>query len=46
VLRFDFNVGENNYSTLLKDNSAIDQEIKDLQASQPDLEKIFRQIIK
>lgn len=46
VLRFEFNVGENNYSTLLKDISAIDQEVKDLQASQPDLEKIFRQIIK
>ena len=46
VLRFEFNVGENNYSTLLKDISAIDQEIKDLHASQPDLEKIFRQIIK
>jgi ABC-2 type transport system ATP-binding protein len=46
VLRFEFNVGENNYSTLLKDISAIDQEVKDLHASQPDLEKIFRQIIK
>jgi ABC-2 type transport system ATP-binding protein len=46
VLRFEFNVGESNYSTLLKDISAIGQEIKDLNASQPDLEKIFRQIIK
>ncbi|MDP4709514.1 MAG: hypothetical protein NWS20_05920, partial [Rickettsiaceae bacterium] len=46
VLRFEFNVGESNYSTLLKDISAIGQEVKDLNASQPDLEKIFRQIIK
>ena len=46
VLRFQLNTKENNYSTLLKEIYSIDKEIKDLRGTQPDLEKIFHQIIK
>jgi ABC-2 type transport system ATP-binding protein len=46
VLRFQLNTQENNYSLLLKEICSINKEIKDLRGTQPDLEKIFHQIIK
>lgn len=46
ILRFELNAAEVNYSTLLKEIAATGLEIKDLRGSQPDLEKIFHQIIK
>lgn len=45
VLRFELNAKEDKYSSLLKEIAGIKQEIKDLRGSQPDLEKIFHQII-
>lgn len=46
ILRFQLNTRENNYSMLLKEICSISKEIKDLRGTQPDLEKIFYQIIK
>ena len=46
ILRFELNAKDHQYSDLLREISNIKKEIKDLQASQPDLEQIFHQIIK
>lgn len=46
ILRFQLDSGASSYSNVLKDIASVDIEIKDLRTSQPDLEKIFHQIIK
>jgi len=46
ILRFQLNTEKNNYSMLLKEICSIGKEIKDLRGTQPNLEKIFHQIIK
>lgn len=45
-IRFQLNSKDNNYTNLLKQISSTDIEIKDIRTSQPDLEKIFHEIIK
>lgn len=45
-MRFQLNSKDNNYTNLLKQISSTDIEIKDIRTSQPDLEKIFHEIIR
>ena len=45
-IRFELNSEENNYTNLLKEISSTGVDIKDIRVSQPDLEKIFHEIMK
>jgi ABC-2 type transport system ATP-binding protein len=45
-VRFQLNSEENNYTNLLKQISSTDVYIKDIEVSQPDLEKIFHEIMR
>lgn len=45
-IRFQLNSKDNNYTNLLKQISSTNIEIKDIRTSQPDLEKIFHEIIR
>lgn len=45
-VRFQLNSKDNNYTNLLKQISSTDIEIKDIRTSQPDLEKIFHEIMR
>jgi ABC-2 type transport system ATP-binding protein len=45
IIRVELHAEGNNYSELLKTLGGMKQEVKDLRQQQPDLEKIFHQII-
>lgn len=45
-VRFQLNSEDNNYTNLLKQISSTDVDIKDIRVSQPDLEKIFHEIMR
>jgi len=45
-IRFQLDSKENNYTNLLKEISSTGVDIKDIRVSQPDLEKIFHEIMK
>ena len=45
-VRFQLNSEENNYTNLLKQISSTDVDIKDIRVSQPDLKKIFHEIMR
>ena len=45
-VRFQLNSEDNNYTNLLKQISNTDFDIKDIRVSQPDLEKIFYEIMR
>ena len=45
-VRFQLNSEENNYTNLLKQISSTDVDIKDIRVLQPDLEKIFHEIMR
>ena len=45
-VRFQLNSEDNNYTNLLKQISSTNVDIKDIRVSQPDLEKIFHEIMR